>query len=151
MMTLAKAGSALVSTRVNSVRTAMGRFQTVHTLIRGHTILMSAKRTHNVRVVGVKVAILSATDDACPRDRMVWLATMTMRAHALLVNAFVIYVDLDIAKGTSVQTMITVMQVFIAKGGTNGLIDAMMEDAGIKYPMVTVPGIKNITHVPAML
>ena len=53
MMTLAQVGSALVIMRVNSVRTAMGKSQTVHTIIHRHTILMSAKRTHNVRVVGV--------------------------------------------------------------------------------------------------
>jgi hypothetical protein len=148
-VTLAIAGSALVSTRVNSVRTGTGRLQTVQTLIRGITKLMSAKRSHNVRVVSAKVVILDVADDACPRDRIVRRATMTTRAHAILANAFIIYVDLDTAKGKSVQTMITVIQVFLAKGGTNGrLIAAMPGHAGIKYPAGTVPTFKNVTHVP---
>ena len=53
-------------------------------------------------LVGVKVMmhylIPGVMEDVCQRGRMVWRATMTMRAHVQQATAFVIYVDLDIAK-----------------------------------------------------
>ena len=85
---------------------------------------MSARKTHNVLVIGVKMVMQGVMEDACQRGRMVWRATMTMRAHVQQANAFVIYVDLDIAKEKSVQTMITVIQAFIAI--TSRIIDALV-------------------------
>jgi hypothetical protein len=82
MMTLENLGSTLVSLSVNRGRTAMGRFQTVNTIMRGITALMSVTKSHNIRVVSAKVAILGAGDDAYQRDRRARCAKMTTRAHA---------------------------------------------------------------------
>ena len=59
---------------------------------------MSARKTHNVLVIRVKMVMHCVMEDACQRGRMVWRATMTMRGHVQQATAFVIYVDLDIAK-----------------------------------------------------
>lgn len=130
MMIRASAGRAQALSSVHSVRTTMGRFQIVHTLTHGIMQLMSARKTHNVLVIGVKVMmhylIPGVMEDACQRGRMVWRATMTMRAHVQQANAFVIYVDLDIAKEKSVQTMITVIQAFFAITRTVQETDALV-------------------------